>query len=86
MSSVDLLAIAAHRDDVTTCAVERSSKRSKQGYRTAIIDLTQGRDGTQVRGNPGHGGQVALAEVLGVSARENLRCAGCAGRQRPRDA
>jgi bacillithiol biosynthesis deacetylase BshB1 len=72
MTTVDLLAIAAHRDDVELTCSGTLIKAGKQGYRTAILDLTQGEMGTR--------GSVALraaeasraAEIIGVQARENL--------------
>lgn len=72
MTTVDLLAIAAHRDDVELTCSGTLIKAAKQGYRTAIIDMTQGEMGTR--------GSVALraaeasraAEIMGVEARENL--------------
>ena len=72
MSRVDLLAIAAHRDDVELTCGGTLIKAARAGHRTAILDLTQGEMGTK--------GSAALraeeasraADVLGVSARENL--------------
>ncbi len=68
---VDLLAIAAHRDDVELTCAGTLLKAADQGYRTAILDLTAGEAGTQ--------GSAALraeearraAEVLGVTERQN---------------
>lgn len=72
MLSVDVLAIAAHRDDVELTCGGLLVKVARQGYRTAILDLTQGEMGT--RGTPELRAQEAsrAAQVLGVSARENL--------------
>src|SRR5262245_46288857 len=45
--SVDLLAIAAHRDDVELTCAGLLLKALDQGYRTAILDLTAGESGTR---------------------------------------
>jgi len=69
--SVDLLAIAAHRDDVElTCAGTLLRVRD-QGYRTGILDLTAGETGT--RGNAEIRGReaAAAAEIMGVALRRN---------------
>ena len=72
MPSVDLLAIAAHRDDVELTCGGTLIKAVKQGYRAGIIDLTRGEMGT--RGSAQQRAEEAgrAAEVLGVVARENL--------------
>jgi bacillithiol biosynthesis deacetylase BshB1 len=72
MQRVDILAIAAHRDDVELTCGGSLLKAARQGYRTAILDLTRGETGT--RGTAELRAQEAsrAAEVLGVSARENL--------------
>jgi len=72
MESVDILAIAAHRDDVELTCGGTLIKAAARGQRTAIIDLTQGEMGT--RGSAQLRAQEAsqAAEILGVAARENL--------------
>jgi bacillithiol biosynthesis deacetylase BshB1 len=72
MQPVDILAIAAHRDDVELTCGGTLIKAAKRGQRTAIVDLTQGEMGT--RGSAVLRAQEAsnAAEVLGVSARETL--------------
>lgn len=72
MESVDILAIAAHRDDVELTCGGTLIKAGARGQRTAIIDLTQGEMGT--RGSAALRAQEAshAAEILGVAARENL--------------
>src|SRR3954466_16250528 len=70
---IDLLAIAAHPDDVEQTCGGAMLKMAEAGYRTAIIDLTAGDMGT--RGTP----EIRVAEshqaarILKVSHRENLR-------------
>ncbi len=72
MRPIDILAIAAHRDDVELTCGGTLIKAAKRGQRTAIVDLTQGEMGT--RGSAAVRAQEAsnAAEVLGVSARETL--------------
>ena len=45
--SVDILAIAAHRDDVEQTCGGTLLKMAERGYRTAILDLTRGEMGTR---------------------------------------
>jgi len=68
---VDLLAIAAHRDDVELTCAGTLIKMHDRGYRTAIVDLTQGEMGTRgsaaVREEEAH----RAAEMMGATARVN---------------
>jgi bacillithiol biosynthesis deacetylase BshB1 len=68
---VDLLAIAAHRDDVELLVGGTMARTAAQGHRTGILDLTMGERGTdgsaQLRGQEAD----AAARVLGVTARRN---------------
>jgi bacillithiol biosynthesis deacetylase BshB1 len=68
---VDVLAIAAHRDDVELTCGGTLLRAADQGHRTAIIDLTRGEMGT--RGSAALRGEEAetAASVLGVAARLN---------------
>jgi N-acetylglucosamine malate deacetylase 1 len=69
---LDLLAIAAHPDDVEQTCGGTLLRMAEAGYRTGIIDLTAGDMGT--RGSP----EVRVSEstdaakILKVSHRENL--------------
>jgi N-acetylglucosamine malate deacetylase 1 len=69
--AVDLLAIAAHRDDVELLCGGTLAKVAAQGYRTGILDLTRGELGTA--GSADLRGEEAAeaARVLGVLARRN---------------
>lgn len=68
---VDLLAIAAHRDDVELTCAGTLIKAASQGYSTGILDLTAGETGT--RGSAGQRGEEAAraAEIMGVAERRN---------------
>ena len=72
MTRADILAVAAHRDDVELTCGGTLIKAASRGHRTAIVDLTQGELGT--RGSVELRAQEAsrAAELLGVSARVNL--------------
>jgi N-acetylglucosamine malate deacetylase 1 len=69
--SLDLLAIAAHPDDVELTCGGTLLKMAATGYRTGILDLTKGETGT--RGTPEIRAREAAraAEILGVSIRRN---------------
>jgi len=71
-ASVDLLAIAAHRDDVELTCGGTLVKHAASGRRTGIIDLTAGEMGT--RGSAALRAEEAAkaAAVMGVKVRENL--------------
>ena len=72
MTTVDVLAIAAHRDDVELSCGGTLVRAGMLGRKTAVIDLTAGELGT--RGSAELRAQEAsrAAGVLGLSARENL--------------
>ena len=71
-SSVDVLAIAAHRDDVELTCGGTLLRASALGRRTAIVDLTQGEMGTRGSAELRAHEASQAAAVLGVAARENL--------------
>lgn len=68
---LDVLAIAAHPDDVELTCGGTLIKMAARGYRTGILDLTQGEMGT--RGTPETRQREAMkaAKILGVKVREN---------------
>src|ERR671928_960467 len=72
MTNVDLLAIAAHRDDAELSCGGTLAKAAGQGYKTAILDLTRGELGTRGSAELRASEASRAAEVLGVSARESL--------------
>ncbi len=69
---LDVLALAAHPDDAELCAGGTLCLLADQGYRTGVVDFTRGELGT--RGTPEGRMEeaAAAAEILGLSARENL--------------
>ena len=68
---VDVLAIAAHRDDVELTCAGTLARAADAGHRTGILDLTAGETGT--RGTAELRAQEAerAAQVLGVIERRN---------------
>jgi N-acetylglucosamine malate deacetylase 1 len=70
--SVDILAIAAHRDDVELTCGGTLLAAAARGRRTAIVDLTAGEAGTRGSADVRAREAARAAEVLGVTARENL--------------
>jgi N-acetylglucosamine malate deacetylase 1 len=71
-SAVDILAIAAHRDDVEqTCGGTLLAMHAK-GWRTGILDLTQGESGTRGTAAEREAEANAAARILNVAHREAL--------------
>ena len=70
--TLDILALAAHRDDVEQTCGGTLLKMAERGYRTGILDLTQGEMGT--RGNAEDRAREAdeAARILKVSWRQAL--------------
>jgi bacillithiol biosynthesis deacetylase BshB1 len=71
--SLDILAIAAHPDDVEQTCGGTLIKMAEKGYRAGVLDLTAGDMGT--RGTPEQRLQEAdaAAKILLVSKRDNMR-------------
>jgi bacillithiol biosynthesis deacetylase BshB1 len=70
--AIDILAIAAHRDDVEqTCGGSLLKMRS-QGMTTAILDLTRGESGTRGTAEERAAEAKEAAAILGVSWRDAL--------------
>lgn len=69
--TVDLLAIAAHRDDVELTCAGTLVKAARRGHRTGILDLTAGEMGTRGSAELRAAEAAAAARVLGVARREN---------------
>ena len=68
---VDLLAVAAHPDDVELTCGGTLVKTAKAGYRTAILDLTAGETGTRGSRDLRASEAAAAAKILGVTERAN---------------
>lgn len=68
---VDLLAIAAHRDDVELTCGGTLAKAVKAGHRVGILDLTQGEMGTRGDAATRAAEAERAAKTLGVALRLN---------------
>ena len=68
---VDLLAIAAHRDDAELTCGGTLAKAVKAGHRVGILDLTQGESGTRGDAATRAAEAERAAQALGVELRLN---------------
>jgi bacillithiol biosynthesis deacetylase BshB1 len=68
---IDILAIAAHRDDVELTCGGTLLRAVDQGHRTAILDLTAGEIGTRGSADLRAREADAAARILGVTERRN---------------
>jgi bacillithiol biosynthesis deacetylase BshB1 len=73
MSDLHVLAVFAHRDDAELTCGGTLIKLAAQGYRTGILDLTEGEMGT--RGTAAIRAEEAeqAAAIMGLAVRENLK-------------
>jgi bacillithiol biosynthesis deacetylase BshB1 len=71
-SSLDILAIAAHRDDVEQTCGGTMLKMAERGYRTGILDLTRGEMGTRGSMEDREREAVDAAKILRVTWRQAL--------------
>lgn len=69
---VDVLAIAAHRDDVEQTCGGTLMVQAALGWRTGILDLTRGEGGTRGSAEERAREADAAAKILGVTHREAL--------------
>src|SRR5260221_13314277 len=70
--SLDILAIAAHRDDVEQTCGGTLLKAAQQGKRTGILDLTQGELGTRGSADDRKNEAEAAAKILKAAWRSAL--------------
>jgi bacillithiol biosynthesis deacetylase BshB1 len=69
---LDILALAAHRDDVEQTCGGTLLKMAERGYRTGILDLTQGEMGTRGTAEDRAREAVEAARILKVAWRQAL--------------
>jgi bacillithiol biosynthesis deacetylase BshB1 len=69
---LDILALAAHRDDVEQTCAGTLLKMAERGYRTGILDLTQGEMGTRGTAEDRAREAAEAARILKVSWRRAL--------------
>ncbi len=72
MQPLDILALAAHRDDVEQTCGGTLLKMAERGYRTGILDLTQGEMGTRGTAEDRAREATEAARILKVSWRHAL--------------
>ncbi len=72
IQSLDILAIAAHRDDVEQTCGGTLLKAAQRGQRTGILDLTQGEMGTRGTAEDRAREATDAAKILGVGWRRAL--------------
>src|ERR1035437_2465027 len=70
--AADILAIAAHRDDVEQTCGGTLLRMASRGLRTAILDLTQGEAGTRGSAQDRAREAADAARLLGVGWRQAL--------------
>jgi bacillithiol biosynthesis deacetylase BshB1 len=68
---VDVLAIAAHRDDVELTCAGTLLRASDAGHRTGILDLTAGESGTRGSADLRAEEAARAAAILGLTERRN---------------
>lgn len=71
-TALDVLAIAAHRDDVEQTCGGTLLKMAEQGLRTGVLDLTRGEMGTRGSAKERAAEAARAAKILRVSWREAL--------------
>jgi bacillithiol biosynthesis deacetylase BshB1 len=69
---LDLLALAAHPDDVELTCGGTLLRMAERGYKTGILDLTRGETGTRGSVEARASEAAAAARILRVAHRENL--------------
>ena len=74
---VDILAFAAHPDDVEISCSGTIIKHVEMGYKVAIVDLTQGELGTRGTVSTRQKEANEASKILGIVGRENLKMEDC---------
>ena len=72
MSQLDLLAIAAHRDDAELTCGGTLIRAVDAGKAVGVLDLTQGEMGTRGSAELRKAESAAAARIMGLAVRENL--------------
>src|SRR2546427_11846564 len=72
ITPLDILAIAAHRDDVEQTCGGTLLKMAQRGHRTGILDLTKGEMGTRGTAEDRAREAAEAAKILRVSWRNSL--------------
>jgi len=72
---LDILAFAAHPDDVELSCGGTIIKQVKLGYKVGVVDLTQGELGSRGTAETRKIEAINSSKILGLSVRENLKMA-----------
>src|SRR5436309_8922871 len=72
ITPLDILAIAAHRDDVEQTCGGTLLKMAQRGHRTGILDLTEGEMGTRGTAEDRAREAADAAKILGIQWRRAL--------------
>ena len=75
MADLDLLAIAAHRDDAELTCGGTLIRTVDQGKLAGVLDLTQGEMGTRGSAAIRNAESMAAAKIMGLAVRENTQLA-----------
>src|SRR2546425_12798536 len=75
ITPLDILALAAHRDDVEQTCGGTLLKMAQRGHRTRILDLNKGEMGTRGAGEDRAREAAEGAKLLGVSWRNGVNIA-----------
>jgi len=75
MMKVDILAFAAHPDDIELSAAGTLMKHIAEGKTVGIVDLTQGELGSRGTIETRYEEADAASKIMGISARVNLKMA-----------
>ena len=70
---LDILAIAAHPDDIEMCCGATIAKETSRGKKVGIVDLTRGDLGTRGTAETRNEEAKNAAEILNLTVRENLK-------------
>ncbi|MBI2428702.1 MAG: bacillithiol biosynthesis deacetylase BshB1 [Ignavibacteriales bacterium] len=70
---LDVLAVAAHPDDIELSCAATVAKLVQQKYKVGVLDLTEGELGTRGTREIRRNEAEAAAKILGFSARVNLK-------------
>jgi bacillithiol biosynthesis deacetylase BshB1 len=70
---VDILAFAAHPDDVEISCSGTIIKHIQMGYKVALVDITQGELGTRGNIETRRNESKKASDILGIHERENLQ-------------
>lgn len=74
---LDILAFAAHPDDIELSCSGTLMKHSDEGKKVGIVDLTQGELGSRGSVEIRLSESTEACKIMGLSARENLKMADC---------